>query len=139
MCKMMISPDIFFHFLEIFIFRAVTGVKGQKIAKMKNNNYICHLPYLTNSITYDHDLWYTCVKWWYLQDFFSFFLKFSFFRLLGGKNSPKSKATILPVTCHTSGAVKHMIMIFGTFLLNDDISRCFFNCFEFLIFWAVRG
>ena len=62
MCKMMISPGVFFHFLEIFIFRAVMGVKGQKIAKMKNNNYIGHLRYLTNSIACDHDFWYTCVK-----------------------------------------------------------------------------
>ena len=30
---MMISPGIFFHFFEIFIFHAVMGVKGQKIAQ----------------------------------------------------------------------------------------------------------
>ena len=27
---------------------------------MKNNNYICHMPYLRNIIAYDHDFWYTC-------------------------------------------------------------------------------
>ena len=32
-----------------------------------------------------------------------------------------------------------MIMIFGTLVLNDDTSRCFFHCFEIFIFWAVRG
>ena len=36
------------------------GVKGQKIAQMKNN-YICHTPYVMNSIAYAH-VWYTCVK-----------------------------------------------------------------------------
>ena len=35
--------------------------------KMKNNNYIHHVPYLRNSIAYDHDFWYTCLEWWYLQ------------------------------------------------------------------------
>ena len=38
------------------------------------NNYICHLPYLRNSIVYDHDFWCTCIKWWYLPAFFSFFI-----------------------------------------------------------------
>ena len=28
-------------------------------------------------------------------------------------------------------------MIFGTLLLNDDISRLFFQFFEIFIFWAV--
>ena len=37
---------------------------------MKNNKYICHAPYLMNSIAYDHDFWYTFVKWWYLHMLF---------------------------------------------------------------------
>ena len=45
---------------------------------MKNNSYAQHTPYLRNSIAYDHDFWYTCVKWWYLQVFFSFFWHFHF-------------------------------------------------------------
>ena len=58
------------------------------------NNYICNVPCLRSSIAYDHDFWYTSVKWWYLQVFwvffsffFLFFLRFSFFRLLGGKRA----------------------------------------------------
>ena len=62
---------VFFNFFLILIFWAVRGVKGQKVAqKMKNNNYICHVLYLRNSVAYDHDFWFTCVKWWYLQVFF---------------------------------------------------------------------
>ena len=38
---------------------------------------------------------------------------------------------------HISGTVIHRIMIFGTLLLNDDISRLFFQFFEIFIFWAV--
>ena len=30
MCKMMVSPGIFFHFFEILFFWAVRGVKGEK-------------------------------------------------------------------------------------------------------------
>ena len=45
---------------------------------MKNNNYMCHVPYLKDSIAYDHDFWYTCVKLWYLQGFFHCFEIFTF-------------------------------------------------------------
>ena len=53
------------------------------------------------------------------------------------KNSPKLKITITTVTCHISGTIKHMIVIFGTFVLNDDVSRHFLNFFEILVFWPV--
>ena len=52
---------------------------------MKNNNYISHVLYLKNSTAYDHDFWYTCVKWWYLQAFFSFFKILIFGVVSGGK------------------------------------------------------
>ena len=60
---------------------------------MKNNNYIRHMPYLRNSIAYDHGFWYTCVKWWYLQVFF--LLIFSFFWLLGQKIAQDDKKICL--------------------------------------------
>ena len=89
----------FFHFFEILIFLGCKGRGGggkrAKNCQMKNNNYIHHMPYLRNSVAY-HDVWYTFVKWWYLQVFFSFFFffffSFLFFRLLGrwkGKTWPK--------------------------------------------------
>ena len=42
---------------------------------------------------------------------------------------------------HISGSIHHMIVIFGTHVENDDISRCFFFFFFFiiLIFLVVRG
>ena len=53
--------------------------------RLSNHPSVCHTPYLRNSKAFDHDFWYTCVKWRYLQGvFFSFFLKFWFFGLLGG-------------------------------------------------------
>ena len=74
---------------------------------MKINNYICHVPYLRNSKAYNHDFWYTCVKWWYVQALFSFFWSFFFFGFLRGKrakNCPKRKITI---TFLTSKAYDH--------------------------------
>ena len=33
---------------------------------------ICRTPYLRSRTSSNHDFWYTCVKWWYLQVFFLF-------------------------------------------------------------------
>ena len=73
-----------FFIFEIFIFWAVMGVKGQKIAQNEKYNYIRHTPYLRNSKAYDHDFCYTYVKWWYILVFFLIFLNFSFFGLSRG-------------------------------------------------------
>ena len=43
------------------------------------------------------------------------------------------------ITYHISGTVRHLIMIFGTHVSNDDISRCFFHFFKIMIFGCVRG
>ena len=72
---MMIPPFVFvFFFLFLFfilIFRAVRrrgggeGMRrgdGKKWPKMRNN-YIRHASYLGNGIAYDHNFWYTYVKW----------------------------------------------------------------------------
>ena len=56
---------------------------------MKNNNCMCHVPYLRNSIAYDHDFCYTCVKCWYLPVFFSFFFEIFIFGADSAKNGPK--------------------------------------------------
>ena len=47
--------------------------------------------------------------------------------------------TITSVTQHISGTVNHLIIIFGTHMQKDDISRHFFLFFKILIFGAVRG
>ena len=109
-------PQLFFSFFEIFILWAARGVKGQKLPKMKNN-YIRLAPYLRNSMAYNHDLWYICVKWWYLQLFFLLFEIFIFWAVRGiklAKNCPKWKTTITSVMHCISRTVWHIIMIFGT-------------------------
>ena len=58
---------VFYFFFNFFdFFGLLGGQKGKKLPKMKNNNYIHHVPYLRNSIAYDHDFWYTCLEWWHL-------------------------------------------------------------------------
>ena len=54
---------------------------------MKNNSYICHAPYIRNSVAYDHDFWYTCVNWGYFQVLFSFFKNFNFLGFQGSKRA----------------------------------------------------
>ena len=51
---------------------------------MKYSIYIQHVQYLRNSVTLDHEFWYTCVKL-YHQAFFFIVLNFPFFGLLGGQ------------------------------------------------------
>ena len=77
MYRRIISPGIFSFFFQNFDFRdhwerGGKVVKGQKMAQ-NDKNSVCLTPYLRNSISYDCDFWYTCVKWWYLQQIFSFF------------------------------------------------------------------
>ena len=69
----------FFCFFWNFDFLGCRGGKKAKNSpkwqkkklKTKNNNYMCRVSYLRNSIAYDQYFLYTCVKWWYLQVFFS--------------------------------------------------------------------
>ena len=58
--------------------RAKNGPKWQKILSS----------YLRNCTTYDYGFWYTCVKWWYFQQFFSFFEKSVLFGFLKGVVCP---------------------------------------------------
>ena len=46
-------------------------------------------PYLRNRTSSDHNSWYTYVKWWHLQGFFSFFLNFDFLGCYEGKKGQK--------------------------------------------------
>ena len=88
----MISPSAFLVIFVKFSFSGLLwGYKGKQWPEMKNNNYIHHVPYLRNSIAYDHDFWYNCVKWWYLQVFFSTFWYFYFLGFRGVKGQKMTK------------------------------------------------
>ena len=47
---------------------------------MRNNNYLCHVPCIRNSVAYDHDFWYTCVKCRYLPAFIFIFFEIFIFQ-----------------------------------------------------------
>ena len=48
LCKMMISPGVFFHFWGCWGGRKGGRVKGKGIGQNEKNNYICHMPCLRN-------------------------------------------------------------------------------------------
>ena len=118
---------------------------------MKNNNYICHAPYFRNSIAYDHDFWYTCVKWYHIISYciiryhisrcFFHFFKILIFWIVNGikgqKMAQNDKKFCL--SCFISQELYIIwIFIYGTVVWNDTISRCFLNFFKILIFQVVR-
>ena len=76
MCKMIISPGAFFSF-KILIFWVVRRLKGQKWPKM-TKIFVCRTLYFRNHISYDVDLWYTCMYKKIISPgiFFHFFSKF---------------------------------------------------------------
>ena len=57
----------------------------------------------------------------------------------GGGVKGQTLVQILSVILHISGTIHHMIAIYGTLVLSDNISICFFDLFKIFIFWVVRG
>ena len=110
--------------------RNITSSLGKRTKKQPTmkNNYMCHAPYLRNSVACDHDFLYTCDKWWYLLVFFFFVFLFFFFfffffifsKLLifwvvSGKkgqkmaqNNKKKNSTVSYIT----GTIHYMIFIY---------------------------
>ena len=106
---------------------------------MKNKNYIHHAPYLRNSIAYEHNFWYTCVKWWYLQVFFFFFRNFDFWGCKWGKRWPKMMKN--SVALHISGTIDHAIFIlsFMVQLCKMMIFQVIFSIFSKFWFSGLLG
>ena len=78
LCKMMIMMIIpaFFHSFKLLIFWFISKVKEEKWPKITKNS-VCGAPYVRNH-TCEYYLWYTFVKWSFLQVVFSCFQNFSF-------------------------------------------------------------
>ena len=74
--------------------------------------------------------------------FFFHFFKILIFQLVSvvkrTKTGPKWQK-ILSVAINSSGIIHHTIVIYFTLVENDNISRCFYHFFKFLIFRVVRG
>ena len=74
----MTYPNAFFISSKFWFSRLLGGrrLKGQKMAQ--NDKKFCLTLYLRNCTSYDCGFWYRCVKWWYLQQIFSFSQKSDF-------------------------------------------------------------
>ena len=77
-----------FIFSRFWFFRSL----GQKWSKMTKNS-VRHARYLMNHTSYNCHLCCTCVKWWYLQVFFSNFKILIFCVVRGRKGKKWSKMT----------------------------------------------
>ena len=93
LCKMMISPGVFFIFSKFWFSGLLEGSKGKKQSNMKNNA-VCRAPYLRNHTSYYfHVLYSSLFSFFYIIIVHMckviifpsiFFSKFWFFGLLGG-------------------------------------------------------
>ena len=119
----------------MFIFQAVRGVKGQKIAQ----NEECQLHSLHVISQEQYSLW----SWFLVHlckmmrcpgpfSFFLFFLIASFFWVVRVKAQKMYQDGTLSVALHVSGTIYHMIVIYGIYVtfLSNDISRIFFHFFQ---------
>ena len=133
----------FFPFFWDFIFWAVTGIKGQKMAQ-DDKKSVCCSSYLRNHVSYDCHLWYMhlCKMILSLGYFFHFFKILILWVVKGGAgvNGQKMVQNEKKL-CHAPYLMNHihMILIYGTHVENDNISRMFFHFFKILIFWIARG
>ena len=125
------------------IFWVFRGIKGQKIVQ-NDKNSVRHAPYLRNHTLCDCHLWFTWLSFMFTSpDIFFSFSKVWFFRLLGGgkrtKNSPKWCKKFCLVMLYILGTIPHMIVIYGTHVWNDNISRVFFTFWKFWFVWLLEG
>ena len=139
------------HYISVLPSICPTVHPSKKLPKIKNNNYMCHGPYLRNIIAYDHDFWYTCVKWWYLQDFFSFFEIFISWdvRWVKGQKIAQNKNCIChdprwqknPACCtsHLKSHISYDCHLRYTCVKWWYLQGFFFIFKKILILWVARG
>ena len=134
LCNMMISPSLFFFsFFPNFIFRVVRGG-----SMTQNDKRLCSLRLISQEL---YIIWSSFMV--HISCFFSHFSQILIFRVNSGVKGQKKKKRAQndknSVMLHISGTIHHMIIIYGTLMENDNISRSFFLFFKILIFWVVRG
>ena len=133
MCKMIISPWLFFIFSKFSFF----GLLGSKRAKNGPNwqKNLSITLYISRTIIWLLFILHLC-KIIISPGVFFIFSKFWFFGFWRGKSIKNGqndkKFSRLEVTLHFSGTIHQMIVIYGTHVSNDSVSRCFF---QFLKFW----
>ena len=100
----------------------------------------CLVLHVSGTIHHDCHSWYIFLKIFFFfvhffKNFFFFFFFFHFSQNLDflgcywvkrAKNGPKWPV-ILSVLLHISGTIHHVMVIYGTHVYNDNISRIFFH------------
>ena len=98
------------------------------------------MPYLRNSIAYNHDFWNTCAKWWCLRGFFHFFKILIFWVVSGVKVQKMAQNDKKLCLLHSISQEAYIIWLwFLVHVWNDDIFRYFFSFFQVVIFWDISG
>ena len=118
LCRMIISPGVFFLFSKILIFWVVREAKGQKM--VQNDKKLC----LLRSISQEpYLMWLSFMvhmcKMIIPPGVFFIFSKFWFFGLSWkekGKKQSRITKNSVRHTLHISGTIHHMIFIYGTHL-----------------------
>ena len=89
---------------------------------------------------------YTCVKWWYLQMFFSFFQNFDFLGCSGvkGQNMARNdkKFCLSRFISQESYIIRLPFMVHFCEIISPAVSGLFwffFHFFKILVFWVVKG
>ena len=139
LCKMMTSRDAFFIFLKFWFSWLLRGKNSKTWSKM-TKNYVCLTSYLGNCTSYNCGFWYTCIKWWYLQHFFSFFQNTDISGFYEGMVKEGQKMThnfqFQPVTLYISRTVDHIMKIVGIHL--QVLLFIYFYYYFFSIFGNIK-
>ena len=134
-----ISPR-FFYISSKFWFSGLFGrQKGKKQSKMRKKNSICHAPYLRDHTSYDFHLQYIHIKWWYLQEFCSFFQNLDSPRCLEDKWTKivqRDKQFCLP---HSISQEPYIIRLFVVYKSKMMISPGVFFIFSIFFFCFCLG
>ena len=123
---MIVSSIFFFFFFFFFLifskFWFSGSIGGWKVKKwsIMTKNSVCCTPYLRNHTWYDCDFCYTCVKWWYLQQIFSF-LKILIFGVFKGQKDKKWPK--LPISICFALYLRNCRSYHQDF--ENDIYKCF--------------
>ena len=115
-CKMVISPGVFFFFSKFWFFRLFGGLKGQKTVQNDKNLCLSHSISQEPCIIWLSFMVHMCKGIIYPGGFFIFF-KILIFQVVwaykSAKNGPKWQK-ILSAMLHILGTVGDMIVIYDT-------------------------
>ena len=95
----------------------------------QNDKKFCLTLYLRNCTSYDCGFCYTCVKWWYPQQFFSFFQKsdFSSFSKFINKCQKEILSCVSPSSHVCDFFVKLWFILSQLKLSSTELPKCTLN------------